>query len=272
MKLAVLSDIHSNHHALKACLDWIDANPVDGIAFLGDYVSDCAFPQKTMELLYKTREKYRTWFVRGNREDVMIEGNIGENFGSLRYTHDYLTEKDLQFFQSLPLTSEITIDGYPLISISHGDLHNNRQNIFLDNDAMKNLVSEMRGSLHLCGHTHKSLICEKDGKMIVNPGSVGVPHDGSPKAGMAIVESVGGSWKATLLQIEYDVEEAVHEFHASGLFERAGAWARCVIATIRTGTDYKQICLDLVAKYQKLYGEEFSVDQMWEKAVDELGI
>lgn len=272
MKLAVLSDIHSNYYALKTCLDWIDENEMDGIVFLGDYVSDCAFPQKTMELLYKTRQKYKTWFVRGNREASMIEGNMAPNLESLRYTYENLSKEDIAFFKTMPIAAEVRIDGYPLLSISHGDYHNDRENIRPENDAMKRLLFEMNGTLHLCGHTHNSFIYEKDGKTIANPGSAGVPQDGSPEAGMAVIESDGNSWKVVLMKLAYDVEKTVEAIHTSGLFARANTFARCIIATIRTGTDYKKKCLDLAMEYKKECDNQLSEIELWKKAADQLGI
>ena len=49
MRIAAMGDIHSNHIALEACMRWVYQNDIDGIAFLGDYVSDCPYPQKTMQ-------------------------------------------------------------------------------------------------------------------------------------------------------------------------------------------------------------------------------
>ena len=72
MKLAVLADIHSNHHALKDCISHALEKNADEFLFLGDYVSDCPCPQKTMQIIYEMRKKYRCHFIRGNREDYML--------------------------------------------------------------------------------------------------------------------------------------------------------------------------------------------------------
>lgn len=269
-RLAVLADIHSNYHAFKACVDWIDNNFIDGIIFLGDYVSDCANPQKTMELLYMLQGKYNIWFVGGNREDAMIEGNINASMGSLVYTYENLTKKDIDFFKTLPLSIEIKLEGAPVISASHGDFHNNRENIYPDNDVCKRLFAEMPGSLHLCGHSHHAFVHEQYGKVIVNPGSVGVPHDKTAKAGMAVIELEDEFWKPELLQIEYDVEKAVEEIGKSELYLRDNAFARMVIATVRTGHDYKTAANKLYAKYVKLGCQNEKL--LWNKVMDELGI
>lgn len=59
MRIAAFGDIHSNHIALKACMDAAERGGVDGVVFLGDYVSDCACPQKTLSLLREIGSSYR---------------------------------------------------------------------------------------------------------------------------------------------------------------------------------------------------------------------
>lgn len=81
MKIAVLSDIHSNYPAFAACVDYALEKEINNFLFLGDYVSDCAYPQKTMNLLYELKKKYCCWFIRGNREEYLLNhrdfGNDG---------------------------------------------------------------------------------------------------------------------------------------------------------------------------------------------------
>ena len=118
MRIAAMGDIHSNHIALEACMRWVYQNDIDGIAFLGDYVSDCPYPQKTMQILRNIPPAYKTWFVRGNREDYMLEHrrNLTEGWdynsqsGSLLYTFENLTGGDLRFFEDMPIGMEIKLD------------------------------------------------------------------------------------------------------------------------------------------------------------------
>lgn len=58
MKIAVLSDIHGNYVALQACIDYALDREIDTFVFLGDYVGELAYPQKTMDILFSLREKY----------------------------------------------------------------------------------------------------------------------------------------------------------------------------------------------------------------------
>ena len=58
VKIAVLSDIHGNYVALRTCIDYALKAGAETFVFLGDYVGELAYPQKTMEQLYALREKY----------------------------------------------------------------------------------------------------------------------------------------------------------------------------------------------------------------------
>ena len=72
LKIAVLADIHANYVALQKCVDYARERDVTRFIFLGDYVGDLAYPQKTMELIYKMKEQYECYFVKGNKEDYWL--------------------------------------------------------------------------------------------------------------------------------------------------------------------------------------------------------
>ena len=103
-RVALMSDIHSNYHAFKACYEDAVKCGADSFIFLGDYISDLAEPQKTMELVYKIQANYPTVCLRGNREEYMLDCESGlSNFvpgsksGSLLFTYNHLRKKDLDF-------------------------------------------------------------------------------------------------------------------------------------------------------------------------------
>lgn len=109
-KIAVIGDIHSNYVGLERCIEHALKQNPDEFLFLGDYISDCPYPQKTMKIVYEMDRDYKCRFIRGNREDYMLNHrkNSGERWtyssasGSLLYTYENLTERDFQFFEALP--------------------------------------------------------------------------------------------------------------------------------------------------------------------------
>ena len=69
MEIAVLSDIHGNHIAFGQCVEYVLARNINTFIFLGDYLGEFSYPQKTMEIIYALKEKYTCFFIRGNKED-----------------------------------------------------------------------------------------------------------------------------------------------------------------------------------------------------------
>lgn len=68
-----MSDIHGNHTALRRCIEEIKCRDIKTLIFLGDYVGELAYPQKTMVYIRELMQRYECYFVRGNKEDYWIE-------------------------------------------------------------------------------------------------------------------------------------------------------------------------------------------------------
>ena len=279
MKIAAFGDIHSNHIALRACLDAVDQIGVDGIVFLGDYVSDCACPQKTLELLRETAARFRCWFIRGNREEYMIDHADGKNdwqnnsqSGSLLYTYENLTAEDIGWFRSLPIAMKVEMGGAPDFEICHGAQWVSRAMMLPGTPLMDEAFSRMETDLMLCAHTHEVFIAEKDGKTIVNGGSLGLPCGGDNAAAFAVIERIDGRWTPRLMRVSYDTDAVVREFHESGFMERGHVWARAMAETISTGRDFAMECIALVEADSKEKGLPFHTEELWQRAAAKLGI
>ena len=130
MKIGIISDIHSNIIALKACIAYMKAVPCDEYLFLGDYISDAPYTRETMDYLYDFSSKNNCLFLRGNREDYMLEqrkaiAQDDENAkwrwdsasGNLLFTYEQLFEKDFAFFESpVPKNRPSGCDHLPRLS------------------------------------------------------------------------------------------------------------------------------------------------------------
>ena len=81
MRIAALGDIHGNYAALKAALHRIESENARVTLFMGDYVSDCAEPRETLDLIAQYAKTHDCRFVRGNREQYMLDyrGDGGHN-------------------------------------------------------------------------------------------------------------------------------------------------------------------------------------------------
>lgn len=79
MKIAVMSDIHGNYIALQRCLAHALEQNVDAYIFLGDYLGEFPYPQRTLEILYELKQNTSCIFIRGNKEDYWLNRRKDQN-------------------------------------------------------------------------------------------------------------------------------------------------------------------------------------------------
>ncbi len=127
MKIAVLSDIHGNYEALQTCTQYALERGAKAFIFLGDYLGELAFPQRTMEFLYALKDAHPCVFIKGNKEDYWLNyKNDGEwktqnsTTGCLYYVYHNLTERDIKFFSELEMTKVLRFSAMEPITLCHG--------------------------------------------------------------------------------------------------------------------------------------------------------
>lgn len=284
-KIIVISDIHSNYAAFKSAVDTIEKINPDGILFLGDYVTDFPYPQKTMELLYKCKSAYKCWFIRGNREDYLLEhrNNLNDGWthsssvGSFLYTYENLTDEDLDFFADLPIYSEIKIDGAPLIYACHGSPKSTTENILLNSSAQVKYVKKIKGNILLCGHTHhRKIISVKDKKIVFCP-SLGLPQDGEKygHSWITLLTSSDNNWEAEFIDIKFDADTLIEDYRKSDLTKYAPIFSECIIKSLQTHSDIAYQCVLLAwdyAKNDKFKGGKILPEKYWIQAAKTLKI
>lgn len=251
IKVGVFSDIHSNYFAIKACYDHAISEGASHFIFLGDYVSDLSEPQKTMELIYTINLNHPCYFVRGNRERYMLDCKEGKssfakdaNSGSLFFTYERLTKKDFNFFASLPFYKIINIGGID-IEIAHSAIECDRLYFDQDDDYANTLCNTMKTKCFLTGHTHRQYIKGCGDKLIINPGSCGVPRDVGCHAQYALIE-ISDEIKCYPQTVAYPVESVILSQFKSGLIDYARYWAISVLYDVITGEQYTPTVLGRV--------------------------
>ena len=273
IKVAVLSDIHSNYHAFKACYEDALQKGCSHFIFLGDYVSDLAEPERTMDLVYEIRSRFPTVCLRGNREQYMLEQEQGlaafvpgSKSGSLLFTYAHLRKKDLDFFRSLPISDVVSLGGVTF-EIAHAAKSDDRY-YFEGNDQQTELVfQQMQHSFLLTGHSHRQYVRTRSGKTILNPGSVGLPQGGSIWPKYAIADIVNGSVSFALQEAAYDMEDAIHSQFRCGLVDRARYWAIGVLYDLITGQEWVLKLLNRVEASGNVHDEA-----AWHAAAVQLGM
>lgn len=256
MKLAVIGDIHSNHIALETCIKHALDRNVDEFLFLGDYISDCPYPQKTMKIIYEMDRKYRCTFIRGNREDYMLNHrkNPQERWtyssasGNLLYTYENLTKRDMDFYEGMDIQGIYEKEGYPVFRYCHGSLTRSNELLTPENDNLKNMLEALDVDLIISGHTHIQESAVYGSKKLIHPGSVGIPWYYDGKTQYMILHGTEHGWEEEFFQISYDVDAVKEEFRTSGIMDKALYWSKLNLLALDTGNDYTTPCLLLAMK------------------------
>jgi putative phosphoesterase len=213
MRVAAVSDIHGNLFALNAVISDIKRRRIDTVVNLGDSLSGPLLPRETAQLLMKS-----DWIqLAGNHERQLIE--LGPTSSDVdRFAHAQLGVKELAWIESLSHTGVIEPD----VLLCHGTPRNDTTCLLQDGDRPASAVSideHLTGigfGLILCGHSHVPRFVRSQGRLVVNPGSVGHPafadefpyphviENGSPDARYAIVEFQDGYWQVDLVAVPYE--------------------------------------------------------------------
>ena len=217
-RIAAISDIHGNLPALEAVLADIARRGVDMVVNLGDILSGPLLPRATaarlMPLNFPT--------IAGNHERQM-GCDPAHMRPSDRFAHDDITDEQRDWMRALPPTLRpaddvLMVHGAPgsdtvlwLDSVSPAGRH------AATHDEVRERAGTVHASLMLCGHTHlpRSMLLD-DGRLIVNPGSVGlqayydeypIPHrmeNGTPHARYAVVTRTPAGWAVEHIALAYD--------------------------------------------------------------------
>lgn len=277
--IGVFSDIHSNYYALKACFDHaVNCCGASVFIFLGDYISDLAMPRETLDLIYKIRSCYRCYFVRGNRERYMLDCKAGklcfskdENTGSLFYTYERLDNGDFEFFEGLKFYDQINIDGVAF-EIAHSAPDNDRLYFEWEDDYTSEVLKSMKTKNYLTGHTHRQYVHSRDGKTIVNPGSVGESRGKGCVAEYCIIEIEDGQPIFKLQSIDYNLEMTIKSQFERGLVDYAKYWALAVLHDVITGEDYTQNVLKTAQSVAKGDVSVMKDINVWKKVSSDYGM
>lgn len=219
MRIAVISDVHGNALALEAVLADIAAQRVDMTVNLGDMVSGPLEPARVAALLRAADLPS----IRGNHDRELLRQGAGNPVD--RFTQGQLTQGDLDWLSELPGTLDISGE----IFMCHGtpvddtapwlDAWMDGRTVTLPSEAQVSALADGYDfPVLLCGHTHVARAVRlRDGRLIVNPGSVGLQmYYGAPDARYAIIESQAGRWSATFRAVPYDHEAAAKQAERHG--------------------------------------------------------
>lgn len=216
MRLGVISDVHANVVALQAVLD--DLPSVDDLVCAGDLVGYNPWPAECVEVV---REACSAT-VEGNHDrNVPTPGQYAHNpmaRAGLELANDRLSDDQKAWLRGLPRRVSLGDDRVLLVH-DHPE-HRDRYVYPGEFPALAPYLVDYDAIV--LGHTHVQGTEEVADGHVVNPGSVGQPRDGDPRAAYAVLDIDAREVAVTLHRVAYDVEAVREAVAAAGLPERTG--------------------------------------------------
>lgn len=223
MRILLLADIHSNWPALEA----IDET-FDSCVFLGDVVDYATDPVPCVEWVHQNAD----WYVRGNHDHSVAQrvsispgGAFRQIAAAMRPLHfNVLTDEHLTWLAEMPVTQHAQIGGrsfyfvhasprdpldeYVAGSQRHGDPDDEELTI-----QWQSRLEHINADFVCVGHTHRPLDLQLENCRVINPGSVGQPRDGDPRASYAVIDGDD----VQIHRVEYDIDRTVRHMEQSGI-------------------------------------------------------
>lgn len=231
MRIAIISDIHSNLNALNAVLREIDNLNIDTLVCLGDLVGYGAQPNKVVELIKKSCD----YVILGNHDAAVI-GKLDYSYhykaakDAIDWTRNNLTQDNLEWLISLPYKLKIKN-----ISFTHGSPVSPEDFLYVYNSSHASLLSQFYDELSkfsFIGHSHlvkgyafskifsdefklprKGFL--KNNKYLFSVGSVGQPRDGSPLSAFFLFDTELKS--VDVHRVHYDIHPTADRIINAGL-------------------------------------------------------
>jgi len=242
-RIACLSDVHGNRHALEAVAGAVRAAAPDVVALAGDYAVNGADPAAAIDLV-RELEAAGALVVQGNTDIAVADGDYGAAYPWLadgvpesyrtvaEWTAEAIGPERLAWLRRLPAERRIRADDGTLVLVTHASPGSQTAGFDpnLDPSVILDRLGRTDARVICCGHTHLPEVRDFGWKLVVNDGSAGYVFDGDPTASWALLDVVDGTVTAEIKRVPYDALAAADAVAARGL---AGDVYRA--ATIRTG-------------------------------------
>ncbi len=227
MRILLIADIHANWPALRTLNE-----PHDVCFCLGDLVDYALEPSPCID--WVRRRAHHA--VRGNHDhgvaqNVLVNGKTGFKYLTTvtrPLTHERITAEDARFLAELPLTRALTLDDTRFLLVHATPRDPLDEYAAADADFWARRLESVDCDVLCVGHTHQPYVLPVGDKLVVNPGSLGLPRDGDPRGSYAVIEDN----RVELKRFDYPAEETARVVLASGLPDDAKA---ALAEVFRTG-------------------------------------
>jgi len=228
-RVAVLSDVHGVLPALEAVLAEPEVRAADRVVLTGDLAAG-PLPVQTLDLLAKLGG--RAVWVRGNADRELVEQVRGAAAPPpdpvVPWAARQLRPDQVELLAGLPARAELEVAGLGRVLFCHAVPDDDEEVVLVDSRPGRwaqvlGGVDEGVGTV-VCGHTHMPFVRLVHGRLVVNPGSVGMPYG-----------RTGAHWAllgpgVALRRTAYDTAAAVERIATASGYPGARAWAREYVA------------------------------------------
>ena len=226
MKIALLGDVHANLPALDSVLEHARSQDVSAIWNTGDFLGYGAFPNEVVESLQKAgaisilgnydlkvlnfKEKDKKW----------RKSKRAEKYLAFQWAYQNLSRENRRYLKSLPEERRLEVAGKSVL-LTHASPESNEEPLEPDTpeERLAYLARIAGTDVIIFGHSHQAFTRTVTNVLFINPGSVGRPDDGDPRACYAILETDRAELHVQHYRLEYDLDRAVSAIRENGLPE-----------------------------------------------------
>ncbi len=219
--IGVISDVHGNYEALKAVMSDPKAKGVKLWVSAGDIVGLGPQPEEVIGAFMEGD----VLSIAGNYDGEVLSTDSTRWKGlketgsvSKRFTKSALSKTSIKYLRSLGKEMGLTIGDRRFLLV-HGSPGSDEEKLDpdIDSELISKYLREVPAEVLISGHTHKPILWELGGRTYLNPGSVGRPMDGDPRASYAIVDLK--PFNIELVRVPYDVAATTEATRKKGLPE-----------------------------------------------------
>jgi len=220
MRIAALSDIHGNLLGLDACLaDLASQGGADAVVVAGDLCLDGPKPKKVLQRL----EEIGAACVRGNKDRYVGEDPPEQKFDQMEAAQIAWTRREIgdrwrSWLQALPFALRIGDDANQLLVV-HANPTTDDEHLWPDaaDAELERLIGSETATAIAFGHLHLPYARTWRGKLLVNVASAGLPKDGDPRAGYAILTERPGGWEVKHRRVAFDTKRVATQLANCGI-------------------------------------------------------
>lgn len=272
-RVAVLSDIHGNLHALNAVLDDIKKDDISKIIVAGDSTGPI-----DQNKVYSKLFEHQAIMIKGNGEKRVVSRSREkipyrvwwqQSYAGNRWMYENIEPFIKNYLEFLPDQRVVDFSGADPIRVVHGSPHDQytAQGILPDPEtedsqrlsnvhstiSLEKAVEGVNEKVLICGHTHRPWIRQLDDLLVVNPGSVGNSCSGDPKPDYAVMTWDKDQWTVEPRTVDYDRQAMYDAFIMHSIMTSVKVFAKLTLYCRMTGLD---INLEFLSYVKKLAAEE----------------